>query len=83
MREPIKWFANQMEQSLQKHDEERGSDGWLNEDVSWLFERLEQEVKELSALIYKYNHSFLEVAPIIKECSDVANFAMMIADSVR
>ena len=83
MRESVKWFAEIMEQTLQKHDEARGSDGWLNADVDWLFERLQQEASELEEKIIKYDYIKSEALPIIKECADIANFAMMIADNVR
>ena len=83
MRQSVKWFAERMELTLALHDEERGSDGWLNEDILWLFDRLKEEVEELESKIAVHEYTYLEGVGIMKECFDVANFAMMIADSVR
>ena len=83
MRESVKWFAGIMEQTLQKHDENKGSDGWLSCDVLSMFEDLKKEVDELEKLIIKYDYVKSEELLIIKECADIANFAMMIADIVR
>ena len=58
-------------------------DGWKNENVDWLLDRLKEEVDELEKLIWKYEHNYTQTVSIMKECFDVANFAMMIADMVR
>jgi NTP pyrophosphatase (non-canonical NTP hydrolase) len=53
--------------------------GWKNESVQWLIGRLHQEIYELEeAILHKKDKDY-----IINEASDVANFAMMIADKVR
>lgn len=83
MRESVKWFAGIMEQTLQKHDDKKGSDGWLNDDIYGLFGRLREESDEIEELIIHYDYEKDESLKLIKECADVANFAMMIADSVR
>ena len=81
MRQSVKWFAEIMEQKLKKYDAVRGSDGWLNDTQLSLFDRLEEEVKELKKELLKWDsESSLKT---IQECADVANFAMMIADIER
>ncbi len=51
--------------------------GWRHEDQRYLTERLQQEVDELFVALAK-GHSAEEIR---KECADVGNFAMMIADN--
>ncbi len=75
VRDEVAWFAEQMESSLQKHDSDIGPQGWLQDSPLVLFGRLLDEVAELHEVLLRgYN------AGIIKECSDVGNFAMIIAD---
>jgi NTP pyrophosphatase (non-canonical NTP hydrolase) len=84
MRPEVKWFAEQMEKTLQLHDESKGSDGWLNEEPYWLFERLEEEVEEVEGIISDPDEGFyIDPELLIKELTDIANFCMMIADRVR
>ena len=70
-------FARLMESVLAEHDENKGDDGWLEESPQWLFERLQDEVDELAAVIEESDPQL-----IAKEATDVANFAMMIVDQV-
>jgi len=78
LRPSVVKFATEMEKILQEYDAIKGSDGWQNESIEWLFERLVQGVFKL------YGAIFLESQPaptsIKEECCDVANFAMMIFD---
>ena len=73
LRPEVQWFAGIMESKLQQ------ADGWKDENALWLFERLVQEVFELHEALIKTTYSEEDV---IKECADVANFAMMIADII-
>lgn len=80
-RPAIRGFATFMEETLQKHDGEKGPRGWITHPdctVSWLLDRLQEEVTELS-------EAYCDCDPgkVQKECADVANFAMMIADRIR
>ncbi len=75
MREVVKWFAEQMEAKLQKHDD-RG--GWHQCEQGWLLVRLTDEAVELMEAIKKSDRE-----AVISEAADVANFAMMIADKAR
>lgn len=52
--------------------------GWDKCDVRWLLMRLREEADEIEKALND-NEEPIEVA---KECADVCNFAMMIADNV-
>ena len=52
--------------------------GWNKCDVRWLLMRLREEADEIEKALND-NEEPIEVA---KECADVCNFAMMIADNV-
>ena len=71
MREQMQWFAEQMESKLKENDHKGG---WDNCGIVWLRNRLVEEVEELSSAMEAGHNS---------EASDVANFAMMIADKAR
>lgn len=75
-REEVRWFAGLMEGQLRANDHKGG---WHSMTKFQLHERLEEEVKELEQAILGGGHS----ERIIREASDVANFAMMIADKER
>ena len=77
LRKSVLWFAEQMELTLRKHD---GRGGWLDENLDYLIDRLQEEVDELRDVLQDHPMSDEKLAAIIGECCDVANFAMMIAD---
>lgn len=81
-RESVQWFAEQMEIKLRENDHKGG---WDNCGIFWLLNQLVKEVKELSdAMNSGHNsESGLDLKNIIREASDVANFAMMIADKAK
>lgn len=72
-------FAEAMEGKLAKNRHKGDREGWLKNDPWELFNRLRVEVKELD-LALTHCQSPDEV---LKECADIANFAMMVADSYR
>ncbi|MEJ8547113.1 hypothetical protein [Brevibacillus borstelensis] len=82
MREQVQWFAEQMESKLKENDHKGG---WDNCGIFWLRNRLVEEVEELSSAMEAGHNSEsgLDLENIIREASDVANFAMMIADKAR
>jgi len=59
---------------------EKGKTGWRDMTADWLYMRLQGEMGELFAELMSANPDPDKVA---RECADVANFAMMIADRVR
>lgn len=71
-------FRTYMSMKLTQNLSKGGPEGWRYEKVSYLVERLEEEVKELKTLLLD-NPTAYEV---IHEAADVANFAMMIADNI-
>jgi len=86
-RPSVKWFTGQMERVLRTKDHRLG---WDHSPNSYLFRRLMEEVEELRIELglkckncgYKPKKN-IDSKKIIKEATDVANFAMMIADNAR
>ena len=76
-REVVKWFASQMEQTLLDNDHKGG---WRHMTIKELYSRLADEMGELQTEI---NFPEQDMAAIINECADVANFALMVADVAR
>lgn len=73
-----------MEAKLDQNRDKGDRNGWKQERVSWLLNRLLSEVGELVEVIGKKGVPGFGKEPrqarIRSECADVANFAMMIAD---
>lgn len=71
----VKEFANSMEAKLRTKDGEYGIRGWGDSscNISYLIDRLEEEVEELK-------EAFKDCNPdaVCNETFDVGNFAMMI-----
>jgi len=72
VRPEVAWFAEIMESQLRNNDHKGG---WGNN--WWLMRRLQEEFCEVMMIM-----SGAENGDIVKKCSDVANFAMMIADNI-
>lgn len=71
-------FALQMEMKLRKHDADRGPDGWRHGSTfTHLWYRMMEEAAEM--MVARHSSPFPTLA-VTKECADVANMAMMIAD---
>lgn len=76
----IRWFAEHMESKLKENDHKGG---WEENTVDDLFEKMKIEIIELQEELESDSiPSSIPVwsANIIRECADIANFAMMIAD---
>ncbi len=76
LREPVRWFAKQMEETLRRNDHKGG---WETCGPEYLIVRLHEELHELTQAIHRSG----SYSWIISEATDVANFAMMIADLAR
>jgi hypothetical protein len=80
-REEVQMFAMAMEAKLRENDHKGG---WKDEGYYYFDGRLHQELLELerafSDLRYDENN-FEKRLALFKECADIANFTMMIADS--
>lgn len=68
-------FANAMELKLKENDHKRH---WSHMSMQFLSMRLTQEREELRKAV-----AAGDVAEILREAADVANFAMMIADKAH
>lgn len=82
MRESVLWFAGIMEKKLQTKDADF-PEGWKNDTVEGLKDRLVEETQELLEAISLAEIMTTPNEAIIVEAADVANFAMMIADKYR
>ena len=89
MRPEVRWFAEKMEQTLRANDHKSG---WGDCEFRWLLGRINEEVLELQLAcngltgaeeIGKTTDCPIDGETIIREATDVANFAMMIADNIR
>jgi hypothetical protein len=76
LRPEVQWFAQQMELTLRANDHKGG---WNEMSPRELATRLNEEVYELELAYYAGRNA----ERVIREASDVANFAMMIADNIR
>lgn len=75
----VDWFAQQMKDKLGLPKNVAKGDWRDLADTSYLLQRLNEERRELiSAMADDGSYD-----DIIKECADVANFSMMIADWCR
>ena len=84
-REPVVWFASQMERKLSEHDDRPG---WQCESFEYLLVRLMEEQGELNNLMMDLGElsdssSDANIQDVINECADIGNFAMMLADKAR
>lgn len=70
-------FAAEMEKKLAKNRHKGDREGWLKDTPRALFERLIQEVDELHSALADGT----DAESVLSEAADVANFAMMIADT--
>lgn len=88
VRPEVQWFAIEMEKKLALNDHKTG---WKDCEVDMLISRLEEETQELKDEWWKRKNDFGRSAgegfmftssneDLIKECADIANFAMMVAD---
>ena len=74
IREEVVKFALLMEKKLKEND---SKGGWSKCEYDYLLQRIDEEVVELKHSI-RVNGSDRKIG---RECADVANFAMMIADN--
>lgn len=80
VREPVKWFAVQMESKLKENDD-KGC--WDDCNLYWLVSRIKEEVSELERAINIHRDLGDNRLEIIRESADISNFSMMIADIAR
>ncbi|MGG0209552.1 hypothetical protein [Bacillus mycoides] len=78
IRNEVKWFAEHMESILQENEHKTG---WSDCTVDFLSSQIRKNLNELDSMFQELpsNYSVFS-ANVIRQCSDIANFAMMIAD---
>ncbi len=88
-RPSVAWFAGHMELVLRSHDQQKGGqESWRRTAQTHLLSRLRGEVCELSGAVRTHHLAASDgkqeskTYRVVREAADVANFAMMIADSV-
>ena len=77
VRESVKMFAVLMEAKLRKNDYKSH---WSKESFTYLFGRLDEEMKELNQAVSSAKTDYERIAD---EVIDVANFLMMIVDNME
>jgi len=78
-------FAFRMEAKLAKNRHKGDRDGWLNDDPWSLVERILDETVEVQQCFTMGSDGRVDydnAEELADECADVANFCMMVADSV-
>lgn len=82
-RESVFWFSGEMEKVLSANDHKIG---WSDCSDIYLYESIQHEMLELFEVLKPLEDDWrkkVKSKEIIKECCDIANFAMMIADNNR
>lgn len=86
-RKAVQWFAEEMEAKLRENDHKGG---WQGCRFRYLFDRLRQETDELLVAAHPLQLDTIaetltqdDACKLVRECTDIANFAMMIADNIR
>jgi hypothetical protein len=80
-------MASEMQAMLNEHEEKKG-EGWKEDGHAELYRRLCEEVGELGELLMGATDANIAgqdnefSCDVVRECTDVANFAMFIADVV-
>lgn len=83
----VLWFAGEMEKklALPKNRAKGNQENWRGDPPWSLVERLLDETVEVQQCFVSdsENITVTDLPKLIKECADVANFAMMIADQAQ
>lgn len=79
LRPEVRRFAEVMEIALRKHDKDRGV-SWKTVDLLDLRDGLDTEYDELTKELDRTVHKPQFGPALLKECADVANFCMFLAD---
>lgn len=79
-RDQVQWFAGEMEKALRENDYKGG---WENSTYEFLFQGIDSNLFELKAELRAKRWDKQTVPKAIKYATDIANFAMMIADYAR
>ena len=88
IREQVRWFSEQMESILRANDDKGG---WEGCSADYLLSRMQEELEEMIEKASEIGWDVFmcvradkeKIDDLIRECADIANFAMMIADNAR
>lgn len=75
-REEVVWFSRQMELALRRNDPKFGTHGWLNSSIEDLLISLEEHILKLR----RRQLNVSDAQQLVYDVTDIANYAMMIAD---
>lgn len=76
-RDEVKWFSGEMERELRAND---AKPGWADECFAYLHEHLQSATVDVYHAVESSGPAYDQWA-VLKECANVANYAMMIADN--
>lgn len=86
VRSIVQQYAEQMENELSKHDQDRGVE-WSEMGVSYLYSRMAEEIGELGDLLYDNQDPAMWTPEFVKrveaEAADVGNFGAFISEVIR
>lgn len=74
----VAWFAQEMEKKLQKHDGDKGTEGWVRSEWEYLLGLMYEKVVSLRDLIDDDSDEIAQEVLV-----DIGNYAMMLADKIR
>lgn len=78
IRSEVKWFAEHMESKLKENEHKTG---WTDCTVDFLSSQIRKNLNELDSMFQELPSNYAVFsANVIRQCSDMANYAMMIAD---
>jgi len=88
IRPVLQWFSVEMEEKLSLNDHKGG---WRDCEVDVLIDKMDGEIEELKEVWWQIKNDYsvsedkkflleIDKEDLIKECADVANFSMMVAD---
>ena len=81
LEETASWFKEKCMDRLCENQEKKSD--WSGELVEYLRDRADKELTEVFQALADWDESEIDAADVIKECSDAANFLMMIAETVK
>jgi len=77
-------FSDAMRRKLFQNQRNKGNrDGWMKDSPKYHLMRLKEEVDELGEAVCKMYNDDMSPDEVLNEAADVANIAMMVADSAN
>ncbi len=79
----LDWFVKEIRKKMSTPKNMAKKGDWRDMTIWEISERIDDELVELYAELIKYHNGKSTPDDVIKECCDLAGFAMMMADKVR